>query len=69
MELGLGWLSAVAQGYNFSYNKIELGSNLQRNFQELVTQIGLGLGWLRAVAQGYNYSYNKNELNSNFQNN
>ena len=29
MGLGLGWLRAVAQGYNYTYNKNELGSNFQ----------------------------------------
>ena len=29
--LGLGWLRAVVQGYNYSYNKIELGSNFQKH--------------------------------------
>ena len=43
MELGLGWLLAVAQGYV----KIELRRNME-----------LGLVWLRAVAQGHSYMYN-----------
>ena len=29
--LGLGWLRAVAQCYNYSYNKIELVSNFESN--------------------------------------
>ena len=29
LKLGLGWLRAVAQSYNYSYNKIALGSNFQ----------------------------------------
>ena len=32
-ELGLGWLRAVAQVYNYSYNKIKLGSNVQWNLK------------------------------------
>ena len=31
LEFGLGWLRAVAQGYNCSCNKNELGNNFQRN--------------------------------------
>ena len=31
MELGLGWLRAGAQGYKYTYNKIELGNNFQKN--------------------------------------
>ena len=58
MWLVLGWLRAEAQGYNKSYNKIELRSSFQKN-NELGSKIGLGLGCLRAVAQCYNYSYNK----------
>ena len=68
MWLGFGWLRAVAQGYNYSYNKIELGSNFQNNLKSL-RKIWLRLGWLRAVAQGYNYSCNKIKLRSNFQKN
>ena len=37
IELGLGWLHAVAQGYIYGYNKIESGSNLQRN----LTSVGI----------------------------
>ena len=60
MGLVLGWLRAVAQGYNYNYNKIELGKYVFSNeFTELWNNIEFGLGWLRAVAQGYNYSYNK----------
>ena len=56
MELGLGWLCAVAQGYNCSYNKSLLGINFQMNLMSLFNTIAVGLGWLRAVAQGYNYN-------------
>ena len=41
MDLGLGWLRAAAQGYNYSYNKTKLGSNFQKNFMGL----GLNLSW------------------------
>ena len=33
--LGLGWLRAVAQGYNYSYNKITLWNNFQNNLKSL----------------------------------
>ena len=33
IELGLGWLRAVAQGYTYSCNKIELESNCQKNLK------------------------------------
>ena len=41
LELGLGWLRAVAQGYNYSYNNIQLGSNFQMN----LTSLGIQLDW------------------------
>ena len=31
MGLGLGWLRAAAQGYNYTYNNIELGSSFQKH--------------------------------------
>ena len=43
MQLGRGWLRAVAQGYNYSYNKIESGSNFQQNLTSLVITCGWGL--------------------------
>ena len=39
MELGLGWLRAVAQGYSYICTKIELVSNVQRN------SMSLGITW------------------------
>ena len=42
-KLGLGWLHAEAQGYNYSYNKNELGSNLQRNSMSLEIKLNWGL--------------------------
>ena len=33
--MGLGWLRAVAQGYNYNYSKIELGSNFPRDSMSL----------------------------------
>ena len=35
MELGLGWLRVVAQGYNYMYtcNNIEVTSNFLMNFK------------------------------------
>ena len=33
LGLGLGWLRAVAQGYNYNCNKIELGINFQKNLK------------------------------------
>ena len=41
--LGLGWLRAVAQSYNYSYNKIELGSNVQNNLMSWGIKLGWGL--------------------------
>ena len=69
MWLGLGWLRAVAPSYNYNCNKIQLGSNFQKNVMRLGNNIGLGFGWLRAVAQSYNYNYNTIELGGNFTNN
>ena len=63
--MGLGWLRAVAQGYNYSCNKIKLGY-FSKEIHEVQNNIELGLGWLRAVAQGYNYNYNKMMLGENF---
>ena len=31
LELWFGWLHVVAQVYNYSYNKIKLGSNFKMN--------------------------------------
>ena len=59
MGLGLGWLRAVVQGYNYNYNTMDLWNHFQKNSISFRRNMGLGLGWLRAVAQGYNYSYNK----------
>ena len=39
--LRLEWLRAVAQGYNYSYNKIESGSNFQNNLMSW----GINMGW------------------------
>ena len=58
----------MAQGYNYSCNKIVSGSNFDKSLRSC-SKIGLGLGWLRAVAQGHNYTYSKIELGSNFQQN
>ena len=58
MELGLGWLRAVAQGYSYSCSKMNC-KNKSNEFEGLGSKMGLGLGWLRAVAQGYSYSYHK----------
>ena len=41
--MGLGWLRAVAQGYSYSYNNIDLGSNFERNEQTIGIQLGWGL--------------------------
>ena len=41
MELGLGWVHAVTQGYNYKYNKIELGISFQRNLKSW----GIKLSW------------------------
>ena len=43
MELGLGWLRAVAQGYSYSCNKIELGSNFQNKLRSCGVHEGWGL--------------------------
>ena len=43
MGLGLGWLRAVAQGYNYSYNKIELGNNFQKILMSWRVKWGWGL--------------------------
>ena len=51
-------LRALAQGYKYSYNEIELGIYFQINLKSWIIKIKLELGWLRAVTQGYNYSYN-----------
>ena len=41
--LGLGWLRAVAQGYNYIYNKMESGSDFQKNFKSYRIKLGWGL--------------------------
>ena len=41
MLLGLGLLRAVAQGYNYSCNTIELGINFQKN----AMSFGIKLSW------------------------
>ena len=41
--MGLGRLRAVAQGYNYNYNKIELGSNFQNSLMSCVVKFGWGL--------------------------
>ena len=69
LGLGLGWLREVAQGYSYSYAKIELVRNFQKKFNALGHNIGLGLGWPRAAAQCDSHSYNTIELGSNIQKN
>ena len=41
--LRLGWLRAVARGYTYSYNKMLLGSNFQKNLKVWGIKFGLGL--------------------------
>ena len=41
--LGLGWLRAVAQGYNYSCNNIELECNFRKNLRSLEITFGWGL--------------------------
>ena len=69
--MGLGWLRAAAQDYNYkyNYNKIELGTIFLTEFKEIDNKLGVGLGSLRAAPQGYTYNYNKITLESKFQNN
>ena len=43
IELGLGWLRAVAQGYNYSCIRIELGINIQTNLNGLWVKLSWGL--------------------------
>ena len=43
-RLGLGWLRAVVQCYNYSCSKIEFKSNFQNNWLSLGIQFGWGLG-------------------------
>ena len=44
LGLGLGWPRAVAKGYNYNYNKIELGSNFSKQCKELgENKLGCGL--------------------------
>ena len=57
----LGWLRAVAQGYNYCYIKIKLGIHFKTN-NEFENKLRVGLRWLRAMTQGHNYSYNTIEL-------
>ena len=42
LEFGLGWLRAVAQGYNYSYNKIILESTFQLNLISFETKLNWG---------------------------
>ena len=41
--LVLGWLRSVAQGYNYSYIKIELGGKFQRNLMSWGIKLNWGL--------------------------
>ena len=43
MGLGLGWLRAVAQAYNFSYIKLELESDLHKNLKSWGIKFGWGM--------------------------
>ena len=43
IELGLGWLRVVAQGYNYSCSKMELVSNFQNNLKSCIVQLGWGV--------------------------
>ena len=43
MELGLGWLRASAQGYNYSCSNMELGNNFQRNLMSWGVKLSWGL--------------------------
>ena len=43
MGLGLGWLRAVAQCYNYSCNTIKLVSNFLNNIKSLGIKLGWGL--------------------------
>ena len=43
IKLGLGWLRAVAQGYKYSYNKIKLANNFQRNLMSWQVTFSWGL--------------------------
>ena len=67
MELGLGWLRAAVQGYNYSCNTKQLGRSFSIEFKQCFKTNELVPGWQRAVAQGYNYSYNTIELVINCQ--
>ena len=69
MKLGLGCLCAVALGYNYSFSKIELVSNLQKKFKSWEVKLGWGLDgcarWGKVTIQ----VTIKQELGSNFQKN
>ena len=60
--MGLGWLRAVAQGYNYIHNKIKLQSNFQMNLKSWVVKWGWGLDMLQLQLQsnlvGYNFQMN-----------
>ena len=43
IKLQLGWLRAVAQGDNYNYNKIELGSNVQRIANSYTIKLSWGV--------------------------
>ena len=43
MWWGLGWLRAVAQGYNYTCNKNKLVSSFENNLRSLVINMGWGL--------------------------
>ena len=43
LGLGLGWLRAATQGYNYSYSKIDSGSNFQNNLRSWRVKLGWGL--------------------------
>ena len=43
LELGLVWLRAVAHGYAYSYNNIELGTSFQNNLKRFWIKLNWGL--------------------------
>ena len=43
MGLGLGWLRAVAQRYNYIYNKLELNNSFQKKLKSCGKTLGWGL--------------------------
>ena len=67
--MGLGWLRAVAQGFNYSYNNIEGWSKFQKNLRSWGVTLGWGLDGCARWRNVFVTVTIKWNWGSNFQNN